>query len=1186
MRNKNKKGATLYVRGTNESMKDLMLPKESNSEYSHVITYNKSNALKSSVFASRNFTEKEARELQSEFLTAKRSSIEQETKLSNLAKHLEANLEVEAIVGFKNSLKKDAQATVDSLRDMGVGVHILSGDIYEHCMMAVQSLGLKAKEDSEILLNFKDEASGRTQIKGALDFISDTITADLEKTKVSKTMRFEEESDFRKSKENSQGGSLKNKKIILVVSGECMETVKANRYLFEHFNFILEFSKVVVGYNMSPIEKSFVVSCFKNLERKTLAVGDGFNDVNMIQTASVGVQLFDQNVGYQFGDIVVDNILSIPVAMRDNCRKWNDSLQLVVHFIYNYSATLIFINLFYQIYNHCTGQSILKSYFITTTGFFSVVLGLLFIFFSDRYSKSARAQLPGIYCEKSFVTEAVSLNIIIFRLVPLALLEGAIILLLSIHVFGVNFRPSMEIESKGTLGITVHVISFLSLTLKLIVSSSNQKTLLSLFSSLTWAIMIGIIATLMYIGGLEPAYRSFFHQFFASWNILTLVAGITLFLLTFYYAYWTLVVYREQYPIHQYLTESFNRRKAAAYLPYDRFQFLQKFKTSDSFTTIFRKCFSSGSDINIMITNILLPSSVKNSTDKAIQKFSLRFNSILVEKKYVIYVLNKFILVLRITLLVGSIGALIYLITDYVLYKGLGDTDRLLSNIFIFLLITVVFFSTFEFKWSRRMRSYSRVFVYSLLIVSIIYCITIKREFSLLGTVLLLFVSLNYSISTGTLMILSAIGLAGFGIDIWLNREQIGSYLWNSTEAKVYPILSLAYAYFAITFAVIVLRYKNERLIKEEFLTGATLDSTLVMVKDLLSLLLPKFVLDRMQNFYEISGEKQVFDDEDSVSIMFCDIADFDDVVKKNEGNIVSLLDKIFRKFDDLCLLHGIQKIETVGKTYMAAAGLKAVEACLSDELKKLNPTLRTVNFAKDMMSHIEEYPGLNLKIGVHVGKPVMGVIGYHKPQFSLIGDVVNTTSRHCTTGKKGHIMLSQAAWEKVEHNSPESFGYKLEIIPTEMKGKGSVSVYHLYKTVNHFMVHLQSIISKKDQYETTEKRKMAEVMSKMMEKVVQMKRRNKEGGNRLIQLIAQLRSSKTLGNLYSRFSPQNQPTIMKDTEFDPLKKDEQGGGQKPGTQVLSSGNGEGYHSEPTTEFFTKETDLFDAEEDDAVGLK
>jgi class 3 adenylate cyclase len=240
--------------------------------------------------------------------------------------------------------------------------------------------------------------------------------------------------------------------------------------------------------------------------------------------------------------------------------------------------------------------------------------------------------------------------------------------------------------------------------------------------------------------------------------------------------------------------------------------------------------------------------------------------------------------------------------------------------------------------------------------------------------------------------------------------------------------------------------------------TGAILDSKSNITKELLGLLLPKFVLDRMDNFYE-ANEKTVHDDVGEISILFCDIADFDVVVRENEENIIRLLDKIFRNFDDLCVVHGVQKIETVGKTYMAAAGLKYIEESLSKEQKVFNPTERVINLAKDMMEEIKLHKGLSLKIGVHKGSCVMGVIGYHKPQFSLIGDTVNTTSRHCTTGEKGRIMVSREAYKFLSIGTVKTQGYQVKEVMTEMKGKGMVEVYHIYPKTNMFKSKLSNIV-------------------------------------------------------------------------------------------------------------------------------
>lgn len=135
------------------------------------------------------------------------------------------------------------------------------------------------------------------------------------------------------------------------------------------------------------------------------------------------------------------------------------------------------------------------------------------------------------------------------------------------------------------------------------------------------------------------------------------------------------------------------------------------------------------------------------------------------------------------------------------------------------------------------------------------------------------------------------------------------------------------------------------------------------------------------------------------VTILFCDICDFDEVIEECQDSIVEVLDEIFRAFDFLCNKYGIQKIETVGKTYMACGGLKFVEKDLPPALKAISPTERVVKLCKEFFKFIDGFTYKNgkklvLKIGVHKGQCVFGILGYHKPQFSLIGDTVNTTSR------------------------------------------------------------------------------------------------------------------------------------------------------------------------------------------------
>jgi class 3 adenylate cyclase len=129
----------------------------------------------------------------------------------------------------------------------------------------------------------------------------------------------------------------------------------------------------------------------------------------------------------------------------------------------------------------------------------------------------------------------------------------------------------------------------------------------------------------------------------------------------------------------------------------------------------------------------------------------------------------------------------------------------------------------------------------------------------------------------------------------------------------------------------------------------------------------------------------------------------------------------------------------------MACGGLKFLEKDI--KTKNKNYTERVLDLALDMMRCVETNTfdmgvKLTLKIGVHHGNCTYGVIGYHKPQFSLMGDTVNTTSRHCTTGDPGCIVLSFAAQARINHSKYPNLQKK----SVSMKGKGALDVYMLNK--------------------------------------------------------------------------------------------------------------------------------------------
>lgn len=107
----------------------------------------------------------------------------------------------------------------------------------------------------------------------------------------------------------------------------------------------------------------------------------------------------------------------------------------------------------------------------------------------------------------------------------------------------------------------------------------------------------------------------------------------------------------------------------------------------------------------------------------------------------------------------------------------------------------------------------------------------------------------------------------------------------------------------------------------------------------------------------------------------------------------------------------------------MACAGLSSCEIHFNSQVLKTEKTRRLVSMALEMMKYIESVTygkgeHIKLKIGIHNGRIISGVIGYHKPQFSLIGDTVNTTSRVCSTGVDGSITISSESFENIKNSN------------------------------------------------------------------------------------------------------------------------------------------------------------------------
>jgi class 3 adenylate cyclase len=201
--------------------------------------------------------------------------------------------------------------------------------------------------------------------------------------------------------------------------------------------------------------------------------------------------------------------------------------------------------------------------------------------------------------------------------------------------------------------------------------------------------------------------------------------------------------------------------------------------------------------------------------------------------------------------------------------------------------------------------------------------------------------------------------------------------------------------------------------------------------EQLLLNILPQAIVTRLNG-----GETVIADQLSNVTILFADLVGFTRLSSQlSDGDLVRLLNGLFSEFDRLALDLGIEKIKTVGDAYMVAGGLPEPRA---------DHAHAVADMALAMIEAVErmncEFPiALQMRIGIHSGDVVAGVIGTHKFVYDIWGDAVNIASRMESHSLPGRIQISAAAHRHLHER------FRLEPHGSvDIKGKGPMETYFL----------------------------------------------------------------------------------------------------------------------------------------------
>ena len=195
--------------------------------------------------------------------------------------------------------------------------------------------------------------------------------------------------------------------------------------------------------------------------------------------------------------------------------------------------------------------------------------------------------------------------------------------------------------------------------------------------------------------------------------------------------------------------------------------------------------------------------------------------------------------------------------------------------------------------------------------------------------------------------------------------------------------------------------------------------------------ILPRSIAEKLK-----AKPQTIADSFSSASILFADVVDFTPkAAQLTAAEVVGLLDRLFGHFDALVERYELEKIKTIGDSYMAAAGIPEPRDDHATALAMVALDMLKVVDANGPMGD----QGLELRIGINSGPVVAGVIGRKRFLYDLWGDAVNIADRMQTHGTPGRIQVTRATYELLKDEFVLESRGRIEV-----RGKGEMETWYL----------------------------------------------------------------------------------------------------------------------------------------------
>ncbi|CAG9335532.1 unnamed protein product [Blepharisma stoltei] len=769
-------------------------------------------------------------------------------------------------------------------------------------------------------------------------------------------------------------------------------------------------------YGLTPRDKALVVKLLKeNVKFKplTLAVGDGNNDIPMIQEADIGVGVLskEESQAPNYSEIVIKNFSQLEdLLLFHGYWNYNKMSRGVLLFFYkNFVLTMItFVYIWYTDYSDTSifNDTLLVGYNI----FFTTLPIIVMSVFDDPLPNFQIREYPQIYSEG---IKCVHFNAWRFiECIAFAICQGLFISLFGMYAFGGIQNNAGFVEDYSLIGTSLYIATVFAVLIQIWIQT---YAIGFIYVATHFVSIVLLICAIIIVTAIDFSDNDLYgvgEQIGNSSVSLMLIFLLPLVCVTtslMYFAYKTI--------FHPNLLVKIKRMSFGRPLFY-------KFLRLEEYSTCLVKAYKPTSN-------------TKSNVEKEafeMNKFTLRFLTPYIEKLYSEGYIHENLTYYKI--IVSLLWVLLIIWTFLESFLLSVTLSYILMRIILCIAFTIILIIVFTDYFKNNYLEFTLIIIF----IGILVKFGTEMAYAKAGPLATGCVpSLTYILFNVDWYLITFLNAQNLILHVISISYTYAEQNMSATEAALI-ILSFITINASITFTSAIVGYVLDRTKRLEYKYTRIKEMGIEKTQEILSFLLPAFVKKRVKE-----GARYIAEDQGTVTILFCDICDFDTICSEYTPiELTTFLDELFQKFDQFCTAIGVTKIETVGKTYMACAGLKDSELEMEDYIKKVSHARRTIELAFAMISHVQTVglkngSLLKVKIGINSGEVTAGVVGYHKPQFSLVGDTVNTASRMCSTLEEyNKIQISKETYDLIGDYKGLAFINNR----VEAKGKGILDTF------------------------------------------------------------------------------------------------------------------------------------------------